>query len=173
MDALQTAWLAGLIEGEGCFTFSRTPICRVQMTDEDIVARIAALFGSAYQSAPPRGTQRKTVFSTSIHGARALALMESIRPFMGKRRTERMGQVIALAASRPGVARGERAGAAKLTDAQVRELLQRYRSTEKPSQREIGRHYGVSCRAVNYIVRGLSYRHLQADRLDHHETVMP
>ena len=30
-------WLAGLLEGEGCFSFDRRPVIQVQMTDEDVV----------------------------------------------------------------------------------------------------------------------------------------
>lgn len=43
-------WLAGLLEGEGSFlkgppSAPRHPVVALQMTDEDVVSRVAAMFG--------------------------------------------------------------------------------------------------------------------------------
>lgn len=43
-------WLAGLLEGEGSFlkgppSAPRYPVLSLQMTDEDVVARVAAMLG--------------------------------------------------------------------------------------------------------------------------------
>ena len=42
MDKIQTAWIAGLLEGEGYFGFSKTrrfPYVSIEMTDRDVIQR--------------------------------------------------------------------------------------------------------------------------------------
>ena len=55
-------------------------------------------------------------------------------------------------------ARGERSGAAKLTEAQVREI--RSRVAAGASQSAVARDYGVVHQLVNSIVRGRIWRHV-------------
>jgi hypothetical protein len=97
-------WLAGLLEGEGCFDLynyrsstSRSPYARVRlsMTDEDVVQRVADLWDKNVRSYPPRGTGTKMVYTTALMGADAADLLRKLRPFMGERRTERIDAILA------------------------------------------------------------------------------
>lgn len=69
-------------------------------------------------------------------------------------------------AHRAMVPRGERHGAAKLTDVQALEI--RERTSRGAVQRQLAREYGVSSSAIANIVHGLTYRHLlQKDQIEH------
>lgn len=51
IDQNQFFWLAGLLEGEGCFSVRqdgqrRSPKVLINMTDKDVIERVAALVGS-------------------------------------------------------------------------------------------------------------------------------
>lgn len=58
-------------------------------------------------------------------------------------------------------AKGERAGSAKLTETQVREIRTRY-SVGDVSQEKLGREFGVSQAAVRAIVTGRNWSHLES-----------
>src|SRR5262245_20148534 len=54
----QEYWLAGLLEGEGAFMVTKQgqqPRPVVSMTDEDVIARVAEMWGTAEAAAPPPG----------------------------------------------------------------------------------------------------------------------
>ena len=96
-------WLIGILEGEGCFGITparryknsvyRYPKIALQMTDEDIVARVAKLLNTTY-SFGPRQKPHKNIFHCSISGARAAEAMQTMREFMGKRRQAKIGNYI-------------------------------------------------------------------------------
>lgn len=58
-----------------------------------------------------------------------------------------------------GVGVGESHGCAKLTEAQVREIYQRY-TEESPALAELGRLYGVSEHTIRGIITGTNWAHL-------------
>lgn len=62
-------------------------------------------------------------------------------------------------ASKKRAARGERTGAAKLTEQNVREI--RTLSSEGWSQRQLGTRYGVSSVAIGQILRGRTWTHVR------------
>lgn len=93
-------WLAGLLEGEGSFmagppSAPNSPIVIVAMTDGDVVARAAAMFGVGVRKYPPRKAHWKGTFSTVATGSRAMRLMEKLRPMMGSRRTRQINRAMA------------------------------------------------------------------------------
>lgn len=96
----QLAWLAGIIEGEGCISIKSRPnqknalMVRVKMTDEDIIQRVANLFGTSYRSVAPAQAHWKTQYSTEITGKRAANLMKMISPLLGRRRKERLASLL-------------------------------------------------------------------------------
>jgi len=94
-DKASMAWLAGLIEGEGSFYFGDTPTIEIQMTDEDVIQRAAAL-ANVHVRAPYRCKKgnRKLVYSFCVCGTKAIALMMTLYSFMGSRRREKMREVI-------------------------------------------------------------------------------
>ena len=95
------AWLAGLLEGEGSFGFQKQkgksrPIVSLRMTDRDIVARVATIFGTKvhgpYRS-ESRGRLVKPIYSVRCISAAALSIMEQVLPWLGERRAAKTNQI--------------------------------------------------------------------------------
>jgi len=82
-------WLSGLLEGEGCFSLKKGkyPMVSLDMTDEDIVVRAAALMKT-------RVTHRRNVWSFHVHGSYAIQWMMTLLPLLGIRRSEMVVSVI-------------------------------------------------------------------------------
>ena len=98
MTPVDRAWLAGLLEGEGSFTTTRPQEVRIslEMTDEDVVARAATLMGTHYIPKPPRRDQPshwKPQYKACLSGRRAIDLMKELLPYMGERRSLRIGEI--------------------------------------------------------------------------------
>lgn len=95
-------WLAGLLEGEGCFRFRHSnykakryahPAIVLHMTDLDVVERAASLMeikSIAARANPPH----KNSFTITLHGRKAEALMRSLFPLMGKRRQAKITTIL-------------------------------------------------------------------------------
>ena len=98
MHREDAAWLAGLLDGEGCFDNPRgNPRVRVKMSDLDVVLRAADIMGaSTYHEDDPRAflLNRKPLMVAQITGDRAVAVMRSVLPWMGSRRSAKITEVI-------------------------------------------------------------------------------
>lgn len=85
-------WLAGLLEGEGSFmagppSAPNQPRISVQMTDLDVIERVAALFGVSYiHERQGSKAHHATAYTVNVRGTRAMDLMRKLKPFMGDRR---------------------------------------------------------------------------------------
>lgn len=108
-DEIDIAWLAGLLEGEGCFGWRDQrrmrygfPEIALAMTDVDVVMKAARLMGSkrttSYQ---PKGN-RKRMYACRVFSTQAADVMESILPYMGVRRSAKVKEVLELWNNRPG-----------------------------------------------------------------------
>lgn len=99
MTPVEVAWLAGLLEGEGSFCAirkTRTPKkvdpwvqsyfkISVGMTDEDVIAKVATLWGAAFQKGKAV-SGRKPIYQTSISGSKAEQVATRLEPHLGGRR---------------------------------------------------------------------------------------
>lgn len=92
---LDLAWMAGILEGEGYFgsIFNavggkryKYPRIGVNMTDRDVVDKIADIWGCAVGVLPPTGRAKKVQYRAVIVGARAAFWMDKLFPWMGERR---------------------------------------------------------------------------------------
>ena len=99
-------WLAGLLEGEGCFLLAlsralgyRYAHARIDlaMTDYDIMARAANLLGSRVRKttykrdpSPLTGKPYKPIYKTSVYSLRAEKWMSILYPLLGKRRQKQI-----------------------------------------------------------------------------------
>jgi hypothetical protein len=88
------------MEGEACFS-SRSkgapPRVRIDMTDKDVIERVARLLDrSAQFSHPPRSQARgwKPTWRVQISGAPALDLMQTFYPLLGERRRATIERVL-------------------------------------------------------------------------------
>lgn len=105
MHEQDVIWLAGLLEGEGCFTV-RQPrpahraelSVRAKMTDRDVVERAAAVFpaNTAITVEPRRDANHlhADCFSKSWYGADAERVMRAVLPHMCMRRTARIQECL-------------------------------------------------------------------------------
>lgn len=103
MSSTDLAWLAGMYEGEGTFYLAKAwgkknplaaPAMCLTSTDEDVLVRVAALMGNKSYSRRklPSG---KTAYKAVKRGVPAMTLMLTLFPVMGKRRQEKISEVLA------------------------------------------------------------------------------
>ena len=97
MTPTDAAWLAGLVEGEGCIDAPRgNARVRVKMTDPDVVLRAASLMGAKVYAddwgARTHGYRPQWV--AQITGPRAVDVLTAVLPYLGARRTSRATEVI-------------------------------------------------------------------------------
>ena len=102
---MEVAWVAGLLEGEGCFCTKTggAQYVNCSMTDEDVVRKLHAIVGRGYvTTTPPRGLGRKRVWTWRMGGREDVKwLCETILPYMGLRRSQRISEVIYNIENRP------------------------------------------------------------------------
>ena len=94
MKETDIAWLAGLLEGEGCFYYTTTPSISLTMSDFDVIERAHNLMG--YGAIRERRVLlgRKRVWSTECRGYSATKLMRLLLPHMGMRRRQSIEAVL-------------------------------------------------------------------------------
>jgi hypothetical protein len=100
IGSITLGWLAGLLEGEGCFYIhGHLAAIRLNMTDRDVVARAAELWGTNVRTEQRTKTNHrplhyKPLHCTSIAGPPAIQWMLRLRHLMGSRRRSKIEQVI-------------------------------------------------------------------------------
>lgn len=92
-------WLAGLLEGEGSFCKAPpsqpyAPIISIEMTDKDVVERVAGMFQTALVTPKKRSKKWKQTYRAAIRGKRAVELMKQLHPLMGQRRQGQIDEVL-------------------------------------------------------------------------------
>lgn len=103
LAATDIAWIAGFLEGEGCFATgaSGSPMVKVVSTDRDVLEHYGSLV-----LRPVRGpyiddrARRKPQWEVNVCGRKAIALMAVLLPYMGLRRAKKIRTVLADAATR-------------------------------------------------------------------------
>ena len=89
-------WLAGYLEGEGCFTFTgdkyRYPRIVVESTDEDVIQRVSQLWGMKPHSV--QHGSHKTGYSVATTCTKAVSWMMTLYPLMGQRRQARIREIL-------------------------------------------------------------------------------
>lgn len=100
MRTVDIYWIAGMLEGEGCFsivTNRRLPRIDFVSTDFDITMRVSDLMGSPMRGRnrkPGESFGRKPVFVTQLGGKRAAGWMMTIYHLMGNRRRARIREIL-------------------------------------------------------------------------------
>lgn len=98
MDTKDLHWLAGLLEGEGCFDLNmgRYPRIQLVMADEDVVRKARSLIGSG--SLCRHKTKKRETHSVMWHyavsGKNAATLMEQLLPLLGLRRAMKINEIL-------------------------------------------------------------------------------
>ena len=101
MEIKDIAWVAGILEGEGCFRSNGPDECPriiLGMTDEDVMRKIHGLFGGSFrgpiETRTPKGMPAKAQYNITWNGKFAAGLMMTIFSFMGKRRRSKIKEVL-------------------------------------------------------------------------------
>mgnify|MGYP001565855916 CR=1 FL=1 len=98
LSDINAAWLAGLLEGEGCFGLASAgpyPVIQLRMTDRDIVARAVEIVGAGTINVQERSNPRhRAIYYVAWTGATARAVMRALLPWMGRRRRARIGEIL-------------------------------------------------------------------------------
>lgn len=152
-------WLAGLLEGEGCFSLTNlkairglgTPKVSLNMSDLDVVEKANELMGAkTIHTKLPRKSHWSTTYEINIYGKPALRIMADILPYMGKRRSARIMDIIDHMADKPEDNRlGENNPQSKLTRADIQEIL-RLVKTGKVQKQVIAKMFRITPSAVSY-----------------------
>jgi hypothetical protein len=108
ISKVNLAWVAGLFEGEGSFDVKiskrktyHNEYLRMQLssTDEDVIEKLYSYVGvgtvhGPYANCRNDGLERKSYWHWTVSGSKALILAQKLLPFLGKRRTEKLEELL-------------------------------------------------------------------------------
>lgn len=102
LTSIEIAWLAGFLEGEGCFFTSPTgsPGIKVLSTDQDVMAKYSALVQRPVRGPYKDNRGHKDRWEVNLYGQPAIILMGRLVPHMCERRSKRIMGVIGAAQHR-------------------------------------------------------------------------
>ena len=100
LSATEIAWLSGLFEGEASFlldqrskqrytvsTAPSNPYISIQMTDEDVIVKVAKLLNKTYTVLARKTARTKSVYKVYVGDRATLRyLLPLLFPYLGKRR---------------------------------------------------------------------------------------
>jgi len=88
-------WLAGIIEGEGCFSLNgKSPVILVEMTDLDIIERVRALMAPHVILYTITHPGSKNSFKFQLCGTKANGWMMMLYPILGIRRRAKIREIL-------------------------------------------------------------------------------
>lgn len=95
-DPIIVAWVAGILEGEGCFDVHKGvyPRIRVKMGDKDVIDRISKLWKCRTAERKDNRPRCSCMYEASVTGDRALQWMRSIFALMGERRRAKILEIM-------------------------------------------------------------------------------
>jgi hypothetical protein len=165
MDDINPAtlfWLTGLLEGEAYFghgvpTEPNNPRINLSMTDEDVIARVATIFGHSYTRYQPKVVHWNATYKFTLRGARAAQLMRHIYPYMGLRRKSQIDRALQNFIYKPNA----NITTPKVTEAQVRAIKARLANGE--TAKSIAQDFPISHYAIWDIRSGKTWGHVSID----------
>lgn len=97
-------YIAGLLEGEGCFYFRKCPTITLNMTDLDTVEKARSLMNKTNKiyTENPSGN-RKEAYRLIVYGDVAMQWMMTIYPLMSIRRKAKIREIIQKWKEMPGI----------------------------------------------------------------------
>jgi len=96
MNPIQTAWLAGILEGEGCFTVDSRNRVRINcnMTDFDVIRKIKEITGCGTIHEDEFEDKKNRLVWRVSNVKQAHSICKQILPFMHQRRSKRIKKMI-------------------------------------------------------------------------------
>ena len=106
MTTAKIAWLAGLLEGEGCFyfrvrkvkgiikeyRFKKTALITVSSTDKDVIQNVSKMWNSSIYTR--RNGVNKDYYTTVVNGKQAIGWMLTIYSYLGVRRRAKIREIV-------------------------------------------------------------------------------
>ena len=157
MTNIEIAWLAGIIEGEGCLSSRRTPTVTVVMTDFDVVEKIANLFGKHVHSAPGAKAHHKEIYRASVYGDEAIKIMEAILPHMGDRRSSKINEIFELRKLKKVFVRADQARASKVKNSDVVSIRKLAKEGMLGKKKDAAKKYGITRSTLHRILNNKTY----------------
>lgn len=163
MDEQTLCWLAGLFEGEGYFSYGvptepNAPRVVLTMKDEDIVARVAALFNHSYTPITPSKSHWSITYRFVIRNEPGAQLMKQLYPLMGQRRQTQIDKALAHyhPKEHPTLTRN------KITEEQVLEIKKRLATGE--TAKSIAQDFPISHYAIWDIRSGKTWGFIDIEK---------
>jgi len=96
-NEINLSWMAGLLEGEGCFMSkdNKYPIVTIALTDLDVLEKAKSIFGGKIYELKKRKVHWKDAWTWTLRGENAYLLMMQIRNYMGDRRKNKIDECMA------------------------------------------------------------------------------
>lgn len=96
VSILQIYWLAGLIEGEGCFSYgNHQATVRVSTTDHDTALRLQSISGLGRVASLPQRPNCKPAWLWRVtRSSEAVGLMMTIYPLLSRRRQNKIREIL-------------------------------------------------------------------------------
>jgi hypothetical protein len=153
-SAVEIAWLAGLLEGEGSFmpgppSNPRMPIVCLAMNDADVMARVGRLLGRKVVPLRRRSEHWQQSYQLRVQGAKAVSWMTLLRPLMGSRRQAQIDRALACYDPHP---------VALMNDDTARAALQALQCGD--AVKAVAGRFGVSIWCIYDLRLGRTFKHL-------------
>lgn len=95
ITSVQIAWIAGLLEGEGCFYFGSSPRIQFATSDHDTAIKIRDIINLEINIRNlPLQPDRKQMYEFAIYGTLAASWMMTIYYLMSNRRKDKIREVL-------------------------------------------------------------------------------
>jgi hypothetical protein len=96
IKTLDIAWLAGIVEGEGCFSLNQKkyPALAIRMSDHDVIERAASILQTRVTGPYKTSAKHKPTWLCQINGAKAIAWAMTLYVLLGERRKEKVRELI-------------------------------------------------------------------------------
>ena len=103
ISMMDIAWVAGIVEGEGCIVVSpksRSLRLSVEMTDLDVLQRLATILGPTARvnkrNIELKNPAHKDRYVLHLYGAPMAGWLQTIYPLMGARRQSRIRDALVM-----------------------------------------------------------------------------
>tara|TARA_R100001530_G_C4299003_1_gene149989 strand:- start:322 stop:780 length:459 start_codon:yes stop_codon:yes gene_type:complete len=76
------AWVAGLLDGEACFSFNKTPTIAVESTSPSVIEEMYRIFGGRCSAVTRRTSSGRPVFRWRIYGQDAIRVCRMTHEYL-------------------------------------------------------------------------------------------
>ena len=85
---IDLAYLAGLVDGEGCFLFNKGAHVRVESTSRSVIEKLHEVFGGTCAVCSRKTAQDRVVFTWSVYGRLAAYVCTQLEAYLVDKRIQ-------------------------------------------------------------------------------------